>query len=108
MNERHPSPRLRTGTAYLTREGFLFAGSYYSGPFAIRMNWYAQEEGREVDVTYDESAYPPEELLLMEAVSEDGESDTLRLLDKMGPNSERIRAYQAKLRQLMEERANLR
>ena len=117
MNETNHPPRLRFGTAHLTREGILFAGSYYSSRFAIRQGWFERAlpaGGEPIPVSYRAGCYPPTELYLdagaaaaVAAESEGGEPHTARILDKAELAPAILQAYQERFRSLLEERVGL-
>ncbi|WP_058302373.1 hypothetical protein [Gorillibacterium timonense] len=110
MNESSLPSRLRAGTAHLTREGILFAGSYYSCPLAIREGWFQPERehaDERIAIAYAEETYPPEELVLISMKADGDEPAVARRIWRTSiEDSERL-AYQKRFRTMKVTRERL-
>lgn len=99
--------QLGLGTAWITPDGILFRGGYYSCRRALREGWYdpSNPEPKPVTVLYDEqSEYKDAIYIDSEAYDEDG---LCRLLAARDCHPESAARYQMRIRELKTERSEL-
>lgn len=101
--------QLAKGTAWITPEGILFRGLFYSCRRAIREGWFdrsGREEARPIEVLFDEAAGFKEAIYIdSEEFHEDGLCHLLPGKDSYGETDsyqEQIRRLQAQRKQYME------
>jgi putative transposase len=100
--------QLAEGTAWITPEGILFRGSFYSCRKALREGWFARAEERDptaVQVLYEgTAAFHP----AIYIDSEEFMEDCLCLLLPNRGLHENALVYQERIRKLQEERKQIR
>ncbi|WP_438446661.1 hypothetical protein [Gorillibacterium sp. sgz5001074] len=96
--------QMAVGTAWITPDGILFQGRYYSCRRALREGWFsraADAEAEAVEVLYDEAAGFIEAIYID---SEEFQQDGLCHLLPGKVLSGQTAAYQERIRKLQEER----